>query len=698
MNALRLVVPLALLALVTGCGKEEEPNALQVNLPVDLSRLANSTLLDRNLRSETARAALAKNGFVVVAWRGMDLFEYAYANIEHRKVPIVVTADSVLHLYHVLFDNALMKVEQRFFIADLKTLCDGVLQKAWARLQDEGRAQLLVEADRATLAFLSVARQLLDPEWQPAQEVADVVAKEIALINGHAGLAESPLFGYAEDYTQYIPRGHYTQAEELKRYFQAMMWLGRMSLLLNEGLVDEVAADRMTIQALLVSSDITRDEQLSQLWHRIYTVTSFFVGAADDLTILDYAEILDAPWFPASEEEMATKSFLDKARASLAEKAGPRIYGGTGAKRTWLNIDAEVRKTLAETMGLRVMGQRFVPDSYMMSRLVGLLYEGRGKPFTMEPSELGPIRAFPRGLDVMHLLGSARAQEILTSAGDTEYKDYSLRIQELRSFLDKVTQEQWHQNLYWSWLAALRTTLAPYGGRYPSFMRTEAYTDKALHTALASWAQLRHDTILYVKQSYTMEPEEEGGGGGSYEPPPEPPGYVEPVPDLYAELIALNKLSSSGLEKLGVLEDDLRERFTETGSILERLLALSLKELEAKELTNSDRRFIRRFGWRLSDAIGDLTDDSKRTTLVADVHTDLNSRKVLEEGTGEIALMWVVWKTPGGKLIAGAGPVLSQHEFKVPMQNRLTDEQWREYLKRQPPRLPSWTNSFRPSN
>ncbi len=40
---------------------------------------------------------------------------------------------------------------------------------------------------------------------------------------------------------------------------------------------------------------------------------------------------------------------------------------------------------------------------------------------------------------------------------------------------------------------------------YPMFMQVPAWLDKDLFAALASWAELRHDTILYAKQSYTME-------------------------------------------------------------------------------------------------------------------------------------------------------------------------------------------------
>src|SRR3712207_8909183 len=58
-----------------------------------------------------------------------------------------------------------------------------------------------------------------------------------------------------------------------------------------------------------------------------------------------------------------------------------------------------------------------------------------------------------------------------------------------------------------------RSTLFPYttlfrskprGQGYPTFMQQSDYTDKELETALASWASLRHDTILYAEQSYTM--------------------------------------------------------------------------------------------------------------------------------------------------------------------------------------------------
>jgi hypothetical protein len=682
------------------------PDAPQVVLPLDLETVANHELLADRLGSEAARAALARNGFVVVDGPGTDLFGAAFKRLKYDRVPIVVTTDSVLHLYHVLFDSALMQIELDSLCGDLGALCEGMLAKTTARLGLKGRAARLVEADEATQAYFAVALRLLDPEWQaPASgplRLDELVQAELALIEAHSGFAPSPLFGYKEDYSQYVPRGHYTRDVRLERYFRAMMWLGRMAFLLkgnnetiSNALVDEAMANRQTVQALLISRDLVGDEALLERWRRLYTVTSFLVGLSDDLTVLDYAAAYPAVRAEAETADVTAPVFLNGVRWFMARRPSPLIYGGTGAQEvTQLDeTEATLGRVLEATKGLRVMGQRFVPDSYLMGRLVDLPYTGQGEPFTLVRSPLGLERGFPRGLDVMHLLGSARAMALLEREGDTAYAGYADRVATLEAIFAGFGPDDWHQNLYWSWLAALRTLLGPVGdgaAGYPSFMRTEAYTDKALNTALAAWSQLRHDTILYVKQSYGMV-----GAGPPPPPTPEPEGYVEPLPALYAELAALNAMSRRGLEALGVLPDEVRLRFERADAIFRRLLALSLKELGGEALNEADRRYIKQFGDTFEDVLGELQTDSRRTTIVADVHTEPNSRLVLEEATGPVDLMWVVWKTPEATVIGGAGPVLSHFEFKQPMGDRLTDEKWREMVKRQTPQRAPWTSSFR---
>src|SRR5262249_57614755 len=74
--------------------------------------------------------------------------------------------------------------------------------------------------------------------------------------------------------------------------------------------------------------------------------------------------------------------------------------------------------------------------------------------------------------------------------------------------------------------------------KYPEAMRTRAWAMKTLNTQLASWAQLRHDTILYVKQSYTA-------GAECYYPA----GYVEPVPHFWARLEKMAARAADLIEK-----------------------------------------------------------------------------------------------------------------------------------------------------
>ena len=123
---------------------------------------------------------------------------------------------------------------------------------------------------------------------------------------------------------------------------------------------------------------------------------------------------------------------------------------------------------------------------------------------------------------------------------------------------------------------------------------------------------------------------------------------------------------------------------------LKRLVELSKKELENKEFTEDDYAFIKNFGKNLNNVITDVDNKAKKTTIIADVHTDQNTKQVLEEGVGYVKMILVAYKLPDGRILIGAGPVMSYYEFKHPMDDRLTDEKWRKLLKSDPPDEPEW--------
>jgi hypothetical protein len=153
-------------------------------------------------------------------------------------------------------------------------------------------------------------------------------------------------------------------------------------------------------------------------------------------------------------------------------------------------------------------------------------------------------------------------------------------------------------------------------------------------------------------------------------------------------------MTEKGLIDLDVLNATEKARLQRLERILERLINISEAELENKELTEDDYEFIRNFGENLDSVVAGVDVEGKETTIVADVHTDCNTEMVLEEGVGYVDLILVAYNVPDGRIIVGVGPVFSYYEFKHPMDDRLTDEKWKEMLERNPPEKPEWVGGI----
>jgi hypothetical protein len=728
------------------------------SLPLALEEIGNLPDVDLSLQLKgNQKELLQKNGFVVIPWYGDDIVE-PYKDMKELGVPIFVTSDTLLHLYHIQFNEILKRIEEEEFFNKLVDMSQAMLERS-TQDYDAFTDSDLKEAARRNVAYFAVGLELLqtptedydeaklkaeieqwnrehpydEKEFKPIKKVSftvpnyvkDEVDEELKNIEEHQGFKPSAIFNsspdcmclvpccYCEDYSQYVPRGHYTRSETLKRYFKAMMWYGRMAFLLKGGeasecaslegpLITEEDAKLATIQASLISAELSGVEagesSAQEIWDRIYSVTSFFVGTADDLTPYEYLSAIEEVFgteFDAS--LLASDENLLALKAELAQMRSPEIYGGSGICVVFPPVNREkLYQCLDKTKGMRFMGQRFVPDSYMFQNLVFPavgMYVGDDEPFTMKMTQLGPTRCFPRGLDIMAVLGSERAYQILKAEGDTEYQgkdtSYDKQLNELKAQFDEFDITDWNRNLYWAWLYALKPLLKEFGNGYPTFMQTQAWQDKELQTALASWAELRHDTILYAKQSYTP---------AAMAAPPQPKpvvGYVEPVPEFYARMLALTSMTKEGLAQLNALSDEERSRLESLEDILTRLIDISKNELENRELTEADYEFIRNFGDGLDSIVAGVEAKGKETTIIADVHTDTNPpRQVLEEGVGYVDLILAAYKLPDGRILVGAGPSFSYYEFKQPLDDRLTDEKWREMLEEGAPDRPGWIASF----
>lgn len=640
------------------------------------ANLGNVTNLDKFQLTEKEKALLAKNGFVASQTKFKQVYDI-YKFCQENELPIFVTTDSMLHVYHILYDYTLRILEIRKLYDNLSEL-NAIMLKNAIYQYEKATLPLAKTAALKNVAYFSVASVLLDPTIQVPSQVKDMVADELKLIDAHVGFTPSPIFGYEEDYSQYVPRGHYTRTETLSRYFRSMMWYGRMMFRVTPREGKEKGIEE-TLQAIYIISAIKKgvinNEPALKIWDRIYEPTVFFVGKSDDLNVYEYMEIMEkiygSDYVSLPYDDLADTAKIESFIEEVKNYRNPFI----NSTLVWRGEDASV-----VTKGFRFMGQRYIPDSHMFQELVDdkVLY-----------------RMFPKGLDIMAILGSERAYDILTNVyKENKYPNYTEQIAKLSNAFGSMDDEVWAQNLYWNWLYVLMPLLTEKGAGYPLFMQNPAWLDKDLSTALGSWAELRHDTILYAKQSYTQKT--------SLPPMPQlVKGYVEPNAELYARLAALVKFTKDGLSDRGLLLNEFSSKFKQ----LEDLL-LSLKEISELELTNqplsSDQygiiinigktlESITTFTPDISSEIENEEDD--QMAIVADVHTDPNSEQVLEEGVGYPMNIFVVVPVDG-KLRITQGAIFSYYEFTMPMSNRLTDGQWQDMISSDPPELPIWTGSF----
>ncbi|MDD4358565.1 MAG: DUF3160 domain-containing protein [Candidatus Pacebacteria bacterium] len=653
----------------------------------DLSNISN---VNDFKFSEKQKDLLAQNAFVVSPSHQNEFFSL-YESNRYFSVPNFITTDSMLHNYHLMFDYLLRQVEEQHLIAELRNLNKSMLLEAldqYTKLKETEWGN----AAKRNVGFFATASKLLDNSIEIPSIVKTEVEQELSLIDKHEGLASSPMMEILEDYSQYIPRGHYDKTDELKAYFKSMMWYGRLTF--------KVKDEDMVKSALLMTLALDKgNNQIS--WDKIYEPTNFFVGKSDDITYYDFKKILKEAYGEASLENIQDKekfaSFFD-----LAKKLDPPQINSMPIFEAGLEPNRE-----EAIKGFRFMGQRFTVDASIFQRLVYREVGEKGQSCNdYDPKEasilFGGARNLPKGLDIGAVLGSDEALDILDDLGETDYACYPENLSKMKNYISSLDVKTWTQNLYWGWLYQLRPLLSEKGEGYPSFMQNSAWARKELNTFLGSWTELKHDTILYAKQVYA-----ELGGGGYEEEEKDDRGYVEPNAYVYARLASLLKMTREGLQERGLLESSMDVNLSRMEELAMSLKIISEKELNNEEITSEEYELIRSYGGQLEhfwiemnknepafQTMNKLTYlDQNPAAIVADVATDPNG-VVLEEGTGKIFTIYAIIPIDG-KLRITKGGVYSYYEFEWPMQDRLTDKKWRDMLNLSNAiELPIWTDAF----
>jgi hypothetical protein len=644
----------------------------RAQLGYDPAAAANMGLIQASaLKLDAAElAALTKHGFVISDKRRYPHFAYGLRTIYSQDLPVFISADAILQAIHQSYDDILKAIELEALMPQLDQLLAGMRTRLAADATLDARTR--ADAD----LFLTVGLGLLRDSLPAPVAGGDaaLIGKLFAAATAAQGSEGIDLFGVRDrtiDFSQFKPRGHYADDPRLQKYFRATMWIGRIDFPFlhtdqngKQVLIRQSVAAAFALRALL-------DDAAMASWRRLDRTIRAFVGEPDSM----------AP--PQIDDLKADLGLAGYDVAGVSDQAlTDAIVKGAYGKQRILSQIVYQQRHAGETWPLDAVflffGQRYVFDSHVFSNVVYDRVAGR---------------MMPDPLDVAYAaLGNDQAVALL--ADQLKKYPYAPALEQMRRLGDEHGSAFWDANLYNLWLGALRA-LSPgpeiaAGGGLPAVARTEAWGRRVLNTQLASWAELRHDTILYAKQSYTS------GAVCDF-----PEAYVDPYPAFYAKVGAFAAAGEAAvdglpLEASSYLAPRIRSYFSRLKQVAAMLGGMAERQRQGMPHTAEQLAFVNQAvdlgggvcglppeleGW-YADLFFDPKDAVDFDPTIADVHTQPTDEvgtpvgRVLHVGTGWARLMVTTVDTCQGPR-AYAGVVFSYHEVITRDLQRLNDAEWK---------------------
>ncbi len=627
---------------------------------------------------------------------------------------VFVSSDFLLHVYHRLLEKEFEYIEDTKFYPMISEMTDKMFDKALENYKNQ-TDEVNKESYQRDIAFLAIPKAILDSvkgeadfslEDKKLDSDKNILTKldelkskipetsytsalaELKLILAAKEMNSSPIFGEylkkadiaeMQDYTQFTPRSHYTKNSILRSYFRVMMWYGRNNFALVS---PELTRDAVNLTLILKDSDQMKN------WENIYTPTAFLVGKSDDLGINEYQEVLNK--LNSSE---VNSDLIAKLQTEMGSYQGPKVMSSLMlGEGVFTKTKEELQN---QTKGFRLMGQRFTPDAFIFSNLT----QGDELP-DKETNQKLPSST--TALMVMSIFGNRKANELSQDWIKTNAPDSNMvlnkNISLLKTQFDKLPETTWTQNIYWGWLYTLKALNQNNKTGYPNFVKNDSWEKKNLQTSLGSWTELKHDTLLYAKQSYA----EMGAGGDECEVKPVVKGYVEPNIEFLDRLLALIKMTNDGLSNRGLISDDVIWRNNKLMEEVKFYKYIAVKELQNEIISDDDFETLRNSPGELEPILSNISQDEmkekdSRSSLIADVHTDGVKGEILYEADGIPNYIFVAVKDKNGTRLT-RGLVYDYYEFTNPMGKRLSDEDWQKINytdnKSKLPEQPNWVKSL----
>lgn len=620
---------------------------------------------------------LGRNGFAIVPAEHNQLF-HVYEKNDYADFPSFVTTDLYLQLFHLYFDCVLRDVEEKH-LDSLMMVFSSQMEAEMKTLTSSQDAEVKAAAEFGQ-AWFAVASWLFSHDKAPASAatlnvpeaykkmVMEEITKAFDAENGYSDMLEyfppEEMFGYS----LFRPRGHYTRSKVCSRYFRGMMWLQTAHFGTNK-------PSKMK-QIALIANVFNQQPKLRAIYNKVSEPITYLMGTPDNVTLIQVANRIKEMGLPieqllSSRKEMAN---LTKDIEEIAKR----------------QMRIELKKTRGSKYVVDIMPQRYQPDAEAL-----IATTDQDSPVSLRPC--------PKGLDWMAVMGLPGAERILIDELKEAQKwaDFPKALTTARK---KAATTPWDACVANQWMYTLQS-LGDTAQSFPYFMQSPQWQKKNLNTALASWAELKHDAILYAKQPMLAE----CGDGG-----PEPPvvkGYVEPNVKFWEKAIALVTRMDKVLTTYNLQTEKAKAVYERIKDMAEFCRDVSKKELNGGKITDEEYNQIEIIGSTVENISlelvsednemlqgwSDVVSTDKKVAVVADVFTAsgenvaIDNKCVLYEGVGPAYEIYVVVEIDGS-LYLTRGAVLSYREFtRLISDPRMTDEEWQEELKKSPTGgTPSW--------
>ncbi len=582
---------------------------------------------------------LRKNNFCISETRAEQMYNpYEY----YHNLPHYITTDLYLSAYNAYLAWMIQIVEEETIYPLICNFANTMFEQSLKELNSCTDKFIHPLAEHA-VAYYAIAYYLATGKSKALPDslrniYEDEVKKIMAESDDYSTLLETPM-----PYSQFKPRGFYTRNSNTQKYFKVMMWLQNAKY--------RIATDKSIAYPLFLSLQYERANQsMKDNMNKVNNLLTYLIGEFDNCSMMDLAGKLGTDFGIKSDADLKDHNKL----ASIRE------YLENENKRCNRIFDRLEKNPIAE---VNFMPQRYTPDAEVLMWMCDI--------------EAESSRPFPDGLDILNAFGNTVAEKLLneTDSGATKWADYGTSSAKMKAKFKNY--HDFNKTIYNKNIEALVSIQNKYAK--PDYMKTEAWHMKNTNTALASWAELKHTTILYAEQPSGSEG---GEGGDVIVYMPDPDNYsdiVEPNLEFWEKSIELLNQTKKVFEENGV-KTDYENRWLLAKA--EEYLEITRAELENRPLNVHFRageeyeHFFNLLFFNDRSRINN-TDIAK----VADIYTrqieGAPDNGILHTGLGLVNSIYVLVEN-NGHIYMTEGAV---YDYRLSVFNeRLNDDDWRKML------------------